>query len=85
MIDDLIPCDPRGRPVFSQPRDDALWVLLLEKALAKFVGTYAQLAGGGAAWAFQVLTGQARQSEWKHAGAVWKRHQPPQPMTQECH
>ena len=35
VIDDFIPCDRRGNPLFSQPKDNALWVLLLEKALAK--------------------------------------------------
>ncbi|CAJ1396601.1 unnamed protein product [Effrenium voratum] len=37
---------------------EELWVLLLEKAMAKFCGTYAMLSGGSAAWAFQVMTGR---------------------------
>ena len=72
-IDDFIPCDPRdGEPLFSRPEGNALWVLLLEKALAKFVGTYSQLEGGGAQWAFQVLTGQLHQAFWQQKdGGRW--------------
>ena len=40
-IDDRIPCDVTGTPVLSRTTDPPeLWPLLLEKALAKFFGSY---------------------------------------------
>lgn len=36
-IDDWIPCNANtGQPVFAKPNGDEAWVLLLEKAMAKF-------------------------------------------------
>ena len=34
-----------------------MWVLLLEKAFAKFCGSYSELSGGHAMWAMQAITG----------------------------
>lgn len=34
-----------------------MWVLILEKAFAKFVGSYHKLEGGLALWALEALTG----------------------------
>ncbi len=51
-VDSLIPCQPRQwwdtkcRPLFAQPKDDELYILILEKAFAKFAGGYPQLNGG---------------------------------------
>ena len=58
VVDDRIPCR-RGTttPVFCKPAGRELWVLLLEKAFAKFVGGYPNLAGGFSIWALQALTG----------------------------
>jgi len=41
--DDWIPCSATtGKPIFAKTNDDnAAWVLLLEKAMAKFKGSYA--------------------------------------------
>jgi len=39
------------------PQGTELWVFLLEKAFAKFVGGYAYLDGGHSAWAWHTLTG----------------------------
>ena len=66
IIDDLIPCredwfDEELAPIFSKPKDSELWVLLLEKAFAKFVGSYENLGGGGEPWAWQALTGMREQ------------------------
>lgn len=36
---------------------DEAWVLLLEKAMAKFKGTYGALDGGSTLWALEALTG----------------------------
>lgn len=38
-------------------KGNELWVFLIEKAFAKYVGGYAYLDGGFSAWAWHVLTG----------------------------
>ena len=78
VIDDLIPCEPLqpweedATPVFSKPQGNELWVLLLEKAFAKFVGTYGDLSGGQTSWAWQALTGVEEQLWHYREGDVWK-------------
>ncbi|CAE8635468.1 unnamed protein product [Polarella glacialis] len=44
-------------PLFGKPNGRQVWALLLEKAMAKFVGSYALLAGGSEPYAFMALTG----------------------------
>merc|ERR1719265_905280 len=65
ITDDRVPCFAydefgveRNTPIFSRPVNDEIWVLLLEKAFAKFHGGYAFLKGGYARHAFQCLTGK---------------------------
>lgn len=74
-IDDRIPCLPWGpQPCFVQvPEAGDVWVLLLEKAFAKFCGTYALLDGGGATWAYQVLTGITEQLVYMRKGNTWQQ------------
>lgn len=76
-IDDRIPCDKYGNPLFAQVEREtgSFWAVLLEKAVAKFAGSYGGLKGGNAAWAAQVLTGQAYQMHWSpnDEGTCWKR------------
>jgi len=43
--------------LFAQPKGQELWVVLIEKAFAKFCGDYASLDGGNEIWAFEALTG----------------------------
>ena len=43
--------------LFAQPKGQELWVVLIEKAFAKFCGNYASLDGGNEIWAFEALTG----------------------------
>ena len=58
VIDDRIPCrNGTCEPIFCKPAGSELWVLLLEKAFAKFVGGYHNLAGGFPIWALVALTG----------------------------
>jgi hypothetical protein len=46
-IDDLIPCDMAGVPLFSRSKNqNATWILLLEKAYAKLHGCYERLGTG---------------------------------------
>eukprot|EP00798_Chlamydomonas_sp_ICE-L_P009796 gene9796-7685_t len=54
VIDDWIPCDRKsGGPVFAKPNGDEAWVLLLEKAFAKFKGTYSATDGGFTMWGLE--------------------------------
>lgn len=55
-IDDYIPCKG-GKPLFTSPKGNEMWVLLLEKAFAKLVGGYNKLEGGLPAWALETMTG----------------------------
>jgi hypothetical protein len=57
VIDDSIPVE-RGTntPIFAKPNGKELWVALLEKAFAKFVGNYNALDGGYPLWGLQALT-----------------------------
>eukprot|EP00413_Alexandrium_margalefii_P027172 CAMPEP_0204575504 /NCGR_PEP_ID=MMETSP0661-20131031/41231_1 /ASSEMBLY_ACC=CAM_ASM_000606 /TAXON_ID=109239 /ORGANISM="Alexandrium margalefi, Strain AMGDE01CS-322" /LENGTH=358 /DNA_ID=CAMNT_0051584145 /DNA_START=360 /DNA_END=1437 /DNA_ORIENTATION=+ len=81
VIDDFIPCDKAAyqkdgtcRPIFSQPNGNELYAMLLEKAFAKFCGSYAATEGGQTIWAIRAMTGDpARwfiQDDDKHG---WKR------------
>ena len=56
-IDDRIPVTDDGKPYFSNPHGNELWVLLLEKAYAKMLGNYHALEGGYCADAFTAFTG----------------------------
>ncbi|GLC33565.1 hypothetical protein PLESTB_000088800 [Pleodorina starrii] len=58
IIDDTIPVWRQGgQPCFAQPTGNEAWVLLLEKAMAKYVGSYHFLNGGMASWGLETLTG----------------------------
>jgi len=64
LIDDFIPCDQKKfkkdgtcEPLFSQPNGNELYAMLLEKAFAKFCGSYAALEGGQTIWAIRAMTG----------------------------
>ncbi|KAH8057053.1 protease-like protein [Aureococcus anophagefferens] len=57
-LDDYFPCDVgAGTPIFSRANGEELWVLLLEKAMAKLSGNYFRLRGGLAAEGLMDLTG----------------------------
>ena len=56
-IDDYIPVNKGGTPIYSQPHENELWVLLLEKAFAKILGSYDLLTGGFSRFPFTALTG----------------------------
>ena len=47
VVDDRIPCEKgTKRPRFMSPNGNELWAIILEKAYAKFCGSYAALSGG---------------------------------------
>lgn len=52
-VDDYFPCFPEGMPIFSRSQGNELWVLLLEKAIAKVNGSYMLLRGG---WAYEGMS-----------------------------
>lgn len=57
-IDDRIPCHKGTRkPRFMRPNGNELWAILLEKAYAKFCGSYAALDGGFVLWGWLSMTG----------------------------
>ena len=77
FIDDRIPCTPDGVPIFSTSSfSQECWVLLLEKAFAKFEGSYGHIAIHGKRpdaieAALRMLTGghvfrmSAKDFDWK--------------------
>jgi len=57
-VDDRIPC-AKGtkKPRFMSPHGCELWAIIMEKAFAKYCGSYAGLDGGFTLWAWHALTG----------------------------
>ncbi len=47
-------------PLSAKPNGNEAWVLLLEKAFAKFASSYAALEGGHQVCAFKALAGDAQ-------------------------
>eukprot|EP00904_Undaria_pinnatifida_P010244 jgi/Undpi1/634/HiC_scaffold_10.g04098.m1 len=79
-VDDLIPTR-HGQPIFAKPNGKELWVVLLEKAIAKFCGSYSSIAGGFEAWGLKVLTGnhvftfKRLKPVSKGADGQWRRYE----------
>ena len=61
LVDDWFPVSAStGVPLFARPQGPELWVMLLEKAFAKFMGKppqYGALDGGFVLYALQAMTG----------------------------
>lgn len=60
QINDHIPCTESGgiyKPAFARPTGNEIYVLLLEKALAKMLGSYAALVSGWAWLGYTYLFG----------------------------
>lgn len=87
IIDDHIPCDGAAyerdgtcKPMFSQPNGNELYAMLLEKAFAKFCGSYAALEGGHTIWAIHAMTGdparwfQRKRDQWERWDMVPEDH-----------
>ena len=59
-LDDYFPCSPDAGPVYSAAHGNELWVLLVEKAMAKLCGHYGALSGG---WAYEALMVSRRRTQ----------------------
>ena len=58
IVDDYFPVYRKNKfPCFSQPNENCIWVMLLEKAWAKVNGGYLNIIGGRASQALECLTG----------------------------
>jgi len=56
-IDDYIPVSAvDGKPIMAKPQDNEMWVLLAEKAFAKWFGSYVQTQGAFVLVPFMLLT-----------------------------
>ena len=57
LVDDRLPCGADGKPCFARsPVEGVLWASILEKAFAKFRGSYEAIHAGGGASAEEGLT-----------------------------
>jgi hypothetical protein len=56
-VDDFIPCNSDGCPMYTQLSGNEMWPLLLEKAFAKMRGGYGKLNGGLPLDAMITITG----------------------------
>eukprot|EP00386_Alphamonas_edax_P009645 GDKI01031619.1.p1 GENE.GDKI01031619.1~~GDKI01031619.1.p1 ORF type:complete len:423 (-),score=94.53 GDKI01031619.1:720-1988(-) len=80
-IDDFIPCEPckwweeNPTPLMAQPKGGEIWVLLLEKAFAKWCGSYGRLDGGYSVYAWGAMTGCDDLWLWSREldGNTWQR------------
>jgi len=80
VVDEFVPCHPRrwwdveGKPLFARPNGNEMWCLLLEKAMAKLFGSYAELVGGHPATAFRAFTGERNTIAWQRGrGGKWSK------------
>ena len=74
-VDDRVPCLPGTKScIFMQPNGGEMWTILLEKAFAKFCGSYGNLKGGFAGFAWHCMTGDyVFQFHLDKSKGVWER------------
>mmetsp|Transcript_7006 Transcript_7006/g.17882 ORF Transcript_7006/g.17882 Transcript_7006/m.17882 type:complete len:470 (-) Transcript_7006:265-1674(-) len=72
-VDDYFPVKKGTKEcVYMQPNGGELWAILMEKAFAKFCGSYGALDGGWAVWAWHAMTGD-NVLQFRSKGPKWKR------------
>lgn len=70
-VDEYVPYDPHEcLTPFCRPHGNELWVLIVEKAMAKMFGSYSELLGSNSAVAFRALTGEKDTVLWKRTSPV---------------
>lgn len=57
MIDDLIPLDRKFEYLFGKPNINIIWMILVEKALAKVLRTYNAIKSLKSSEIFEEITG----------------------------
>jgi len=58
LVDDRIPCTADGKPAFARNVDPSVyWVMIMEKVLAKYSGSYEAMQGGTVTQGLEDLTG----------------------------
>lgn len=62
-VDDYFPVC-YGRPAFSKSRNNAIWVMVIEKAWAKLFGSYSASAAGSMQEVMKALTGAPTEIIW---------------------
>jgi hypothetical protein len=73
-VDDYIPVKKGTKQaIYMRPNGRELWAVILEKAFAKFCGSYHNLNGGCTAWALHAMTGNYVLRLAKSAEARWTR------------
>ena len=75
VVDDLVPCKRGTRmPLFACPSGNHFWPILMEKAFAKYCGSYEALKGGHSAWAMEALTGDVVFKMMRERDGGWRRY-----------
>ena len=96
IVDDMVPCIMQGSiyvPVFAKPNGREIWPMILEKAFAKYLGSYSALNGGHEAYCFITITGfplvyqfkriesatskPNKRATWERGWAQWNKKSPP--------
>lgn len=74
-VDDFVPVKKGTRePLMIRPHGNEIWACVIEKALAKYCGSYHALEAGHTEWAWHALTGDpAFHLEKSADGASWAR------------
>lgn len=76
-VDDFFPCRSGvcgSEALFAKPDGGELWVCVLEKAFAKFLGSYANLQGGFPFCALEALTGDLTLNfTWVKESGAWSK------------
>lgn len=72
FVDTLIPTK-NGQTIFGAPNQNEMWAVLIEKAFAKFCGSYESLDGGSTAWALSAMMGSPSYVFIREADGTFKR------------